>query len=408
MNTDAIRLLHFADIHIGMENYGAIDPQTGVNQRVIDFVARLAEVIDAAIGREADLVIFAGDAFKTRDPNPTYQRAFARQMMRLSRAGIPTVLLVGNHDMPVMEKRASSLDIYRTLEVPGVIVGSKEELLRIETKRGSVQIATAPWPQRSRLLQDRDLRAQNVDDLDRELARLVEEEIKRLATLVDPSMPAVLTGHFSVAGAVFGSERNVMVGRDAVISKAALDDPAWDYVALGHIHKHQDINSGGYPAMVYPGSLERIDFGEENQPKGVCWVELRRGATTWEFQPVAVRDFVTISADATGDGDTPTEAVLRAIERRHIADAIVRVRVKLLQEQEPRLRLRDIERALAEARYIAGIARDIQRDVRARIGLEGAESLTPAQLLDLYLKSKNTPVERADEVAALARSVFVD
>lgn len=408
MSTDAIRLLHFADIHIGMENYGAIDAQTGMNQRVIDFVTRLSEVIDAAISREVDLVIFAGDAFKTRDPNPTYQRAFARQMMRLSRADIPTVLLVGNHDMPVMEKRASSLDIYRTLEVPGMIVGAREELLRIETKRGPVQVATAPWPQRSRLLQDRDLRAQNVDDLDRELARLVEEEIKRLASLVAPEIPAVLTGHFSVAGAVFGSERNVMVGRDAVISKSALDDPAWDYVALGHIHKHQDINSGSYPAIVYSGSLERIDFGEESQPKGVCWVELRRGATTWEFQPLDVRNFVTINADATADGDTPTDAVLRAIERRDVTGAIVRVRVKLLPEQESRLRPRDIEGALAGARHIAGIARDVQRDVRARVGLEGAESLTPAELLDLYLKSKNTPDERAAGVAALARAVFAD
>ena len=148
--SEPIRLLHFADIHIGMENYGAIDPTTGVNQRVQDFVARLVEVVDMAENDKADLVIFAGDAFKTRDPNPTYQRAFARQIMRLSRLDIPAVLLVGNHDMPVMEKRASSVDIYRTLEVPNVFVGAKEEVLRIETKHGPVQVATAPWPQRSR------------------------------------------------------------------------------------------------------------------------------------------------------------------------------------------------------------------------------------------------------------------
>ena len=85
---DPIRVLHFADIHIGMENFGRIDPATGVNQRVLDFIIRLEEIVNYALEHEADLVIFAGDAFKTRDPNTTYQREFARQIMRLSRANV--------------------------------------------------------------------------------------------------------------------------------------------------------------------------------------------------------------------------------------------------------------------------------------------------------------------------------
>ncbi|MCW1970970.1 MAG: metallophosphoesterase, partial [Anaerolineae bacterium] len=113
---DAIRVLHFADLHIGMENYGQIDPLTGVNERVLDFIRRLKEIVDYALDNDADLVIFAGDAFKTRDPNPTYLREFGRQIMRLSRAGLPTLVLVGNHDMPLMDKRATSLDVFRTLD----------------------------------------------------------------------------------------------------------------------------------------------------------------------------------------------------------------------------------------------------------------------------------------------------
>ena len=125
---EPIRLLHFADIHIGMENFGTIDPVTGLNTRVLDFLSRLKEIVDYAINNQIDCVLFAGDAFKTRDPNPTYQRGFARQIMRLSRADIPTVLLVGNHDMPVMERRATSVDIYQTLEVPNIVIGEREEV----------------------------------------------------------------------------------------------------------------------------------------------------------------------------------------------------------------------------------------------------------------------------------------
>ncbi len=75
--TEPIRVLHFADVHIGMENYGKTDPETGLSSRVRDFLRRMDEMIDFAREHDVDLTIFAGDAFKTRSPNPTYQREFA-------------------------------------------------------------------------------------------------------------------------------------------------------------------------------------------------------------------------------------------------------------------------------------------------------------------------------------------
>lgn len=406
--TPPIRLLHFADLHIGMENFGQIDPETGVNQRVLDFIQRLREIVDTALEREADLVIFAGDAFKTRDPNPTYQREMARQVMRLARANVPIVLLVGNHDIPIIANRASSVDIFHTLEVPNVIVGRKEALHRIETRRGVIQVGTAPWPQRARLLQQDENRNLNAEQLDRLLADTVIDELRRLSEEVDPGLPAVLTGHFTVSGARFGSERSVMIGQDVVINLSALNLPAWDYVALGHIHKHQSLNADNYPPVVYAGSLERIDFGEEFEPKGFCWVNVARGATTWEFVRVPARRFVTIEADARGDGDTPTEAVLRAIERHDVQDAVVRVRVTLLQRQEAAFRPRDIERAIRErgARFLVGIQKQIEREIRSRIGVRNPESLTPAELLRRYFISKKTPPDQIDSLMELAGPII--
>ena len=400
-------MLHFADIHIGMENYGQIDPTTGVNQRVLDFVRRMSEIVDYAIEHEADIVVFSGDAFKTRDPNPTYQREFARQIMRLTRQDIPTVLLVGNHDMPLMEKRASSVDIFRTLDVPNVIVGYKEELHRIETRHGVIQVGTAPWPIRSRLLQQEEHRGMSIEELDRALEETVEDELNHLADAVDPSLPAVLAGHFTIAGSKYGSERSVMIGRDTVISLSVINKPAWDYVAMGHIHKHQDVNPGQYPSVVYSGNLERIDFGEEREAKGFCWVNVKRGATTWEFIPVKARKFITVEADATKDGDTPTEAALRAIERTNIDDAVVRVRVKMLQSQEVLFKPKDVEKALQKAQYVVGISKDVQRDIRTRIGIQKPESLPPTELLRTYLVSKGIPSEHTNELLKLARS-FID
>src|SRR3990172_1237509 len=130
-----IRALHFADLHVGMENYGKIDPQTGISSRIRDFLDRLDEVIAYALDHDADLVIFAGDAFKTRDPDPTQQREFAKRIKGLADK-VPVFMLVGNHDVPAMAAKATSIDIFRALEVPNIIIGGKIGSQVVETKRG--------------------------------------------------------------------------------------------------------------------------------------------------------------------------------------------------------------------------------------------------------------------------------
>ncbi len=400
-----IHLLHFADLHIGMENYGHIDPSTGINDRVLDFLRRLDEVIDYGLSHAVDVVIFAGDAFKTRDPSPTYQREFARRIRRLSEAGVPALLLVGNHDLPAMEKKASSLDIYRTLSVPGVYVGWRDEVLTIETKHGPLQVACLPYPMRQRLLARDDLRGKSIEELDRTLTETVAELVRGLAAQIDPTLPAVLAGHFTVSTATFGSERSVMVGSDVVVLKTVLADPAFDYIALGHIHKHQELNKGAYPAIVYPGSLERIDFGEEHDPKGFCWVELARGKTTWQFVPVQARPFVSIYADARESAD-PTQTVLDALDGRDIAQAVVRVIVKLQAHQEPQLREKEILRALDGAYYVSAINKEIERQTRQRLGGQSPEGLAPEELLRRYFEAKGTPPERIEALLAQAKQML--
>ena len=325
-----IRILHTADLHIGMENYGRLDPETGLNGRVMDFLRRLNEVVDYALENEIDLVLFAGDAYKNRDPNSTYRREFARRIKRLADHGVPVVLLVGNHDLPSQDRRASSVEIFRTLEVPNILVAHRDHLHRIQTRRGeTLQVATVPYPVRNRLLARDEYKERTIAELDNLVQELVAENIRALAAQVDPSLPAVLVGHFSVSEAKFGSERTVMLGRDVVVLKSVLADPAWDYVALGHIHRHQELNRGERPPIVYPGSLERIDFGEEKEPKGFVVATVRRGETEWQFHPVAARRFVTIRVDVRAEAD-PLAAVLAAIGSHDVDDAIVRVQVQAL------------------------------------------------------------------------------
>jgi exonuclease SbcD len=335
----SIRLLHTADIHIGMENYGRIDPATGINGRVMDFLRRLSDIGDYAIEQGVDVFIFAGDAYKTRDPNPTFQREFARRIKRIADAGIPVVLLVGNHDLPAVARRATSIDIFGTLDVPKITVGNREEVFRLTCRRGQpLQVATAPYPLRSALVSREEIQGKSLGELDGLLQAAMIDNLQALAAQArqTPDVPAVLVGHFSVNEASHGSEQNIMVGRDAALPRSVLADPTWRYVALGHIHRHQSLNGDRQPPILYAGSIERIDFGEEHEPKGFVVAEIGEGATSWQFvrgYRRQARSFVTVRADVRDAAD-PTAAVAAAVQTRSdLGEAVVRVIVTLRQEQ---------------------------------------------------------------------------
>ena len=406
--SEPINLLHLADIHIGIENYGRLDSKSGLNSRVVDFLRRMSQVIDLALEREVDVCIFAGDAYKNQRPNPTFQREFARRIKRLANEQVPVVLLVGNHDMASADRAASSLDIFGVLDVPGVIVADREEIHHITCRRGQpLQVATVPYPQRSRLLVHQEFRNMTLDDLDLEIGRIISDNITSLAAEANenPDIPAILTAHLSVSEAKQGSEQSVMIGRDVVVLKSLLADPAWDYVALGHIHKHQELNRGQQPPIVYPGSLERIDFGEEGERKGFVMAQIERGQANWEFIPVDARRFVTLRLDVT-QADDPMTDILDELEQHRVQEAVVRVIIKATEAQEMLLDDKPIRQALREASYIASIVRDIDRVQYRRLGSVAAEELTPQEALELYLDSKDTPEERRAELLRYAVGIF--
>jgi len=404
-----IRVLHFADVHIGMENYGRTDPETGLSSRVRDFIRRMNEMIDFARDHDVDLAIFAGDAFKTRNPNPTYQREFAWCVRDLT-ALAPLVMLVGNHDLPPTTLKASSIEIYDTLAVPNVWLADTYENKVIDTKRGSVVVGAAPYPIRSRLLEEVETGGLTIAETDHLLQREMSAILTNLAADADQyDFPRILTGHFTVNGASFGSERGIMLGRDIEVMPSDIADPRWDYVAMGHIHKHQNVTAGrvGLPPVVYSGSLERIDFGEEHDAKGFCWIELERGKATWEFQRVKARPFVTMKADLRNADDPTGDLIMQIEERVDLDDAVVRVIVELTPITEARFNEGLVRDALRQAHVnsIAAIRKEIEQPTRARLG-GSPEGLTDPELLDRFLLSKGISEERRAELMRAADAIF--
>ena len=263
-----MKLLHFADAHIDMANYGRHDPETGLPFRVLDFLKSLDTIVDAAISEKVDMVIFAGDAYKDRSPAPTFQREWGKRIIRLSRAKIPTLLLVGNHDLSPATGRAHAIQEFDTLEVPYVRVLQKPEFLKPEHLWDlPVQVIAMPWVSRSGLMASIEVSGTDPQEVFSKIETRISELVEDWINEADKSLPLIFTAHASVEGAMFGAERMVMLGADLVLPTSLVKDRRLDYVALGHIHKPQDLNEGYHPPVIYPGSIERVDFGEAMDDK---------------------------------------------------------------------------------------------------------------------------------------------
>ena len=399
-----IKVLHAADLHLGVESYGRIDPTTGLSTRIGDFLSAFDEVVDFALSNSIDLFMFCGDTYKTRDPSPTFQREFARRVLRLASNGISVFLLVGNHDLPNALGRATSVEIFHTLEVSNVYVASRVQKQTVWTRSGPLQVVSLPWVTRSFLLSREEARGKSLEEVNNLIVDKVENLLKTTVEGLDPKVPSVLAAHATVFGSSYGSEKRVMLGQDIVIPRGIVLNPAFDYIALGHIHKQQVISN--MPLAIYAGSLQRLDFGEENEPKGFVVVEIPENRATDEerpvpnfsFEKVKAREFLTIQVDA--DTDDPTATILQAIapHEAEIEDAIVRLQIKVSAQREGLIQDAEIRRALKDAYYVAAVTRAVQREYRSRLGSQSIEEMTPIEALRLYFQSKKTPPDRLQEL----------
>ena len=404
-----IKILHLSDIHMGSGfSHGRINPATGLNTRLEDFVNTLSICIDRALTDAVDMVIFGGDAFPDATPPPYVQQAFASQFRRLMDADIPTVLLVGNHDQHSQGQGGASLNIYRTLGVPGFVVGDTLTTHCIETRNGKVQVITLPWLTRSTLMTRQETEGSSlaeVNELLTERLRVVMEgEIRRL----DPDVPTILLAHLMADNASLGAERFLAVGKGFTLPLSLLTRPCFDYVALGHVHRHQNLNKSNNPPVIYPGSIERVDFSEEKEDKGYVMLELERGKVEWEFCPLTVRTFRTIEVDVS-KADDPQAVLMKAIAKYNIEDAVVRLIYKLRSEQMDLIDSSSLHTALSPAHTYTIQAELVSQLARPRIPeLTASSSIDPMEALKTYLNNREDLKDIATSMMDAAQKLLAD
>ncbi len=419
-----MRIVHFADLHIGVETYGRPLPELGWSTRMQDFLDAFDALVDYSIRERVDAVIFAGDAYKAREPSQTHQREFATRIRRLSQAEIPTFLLVGNHDLPNAEGRAHVLEIYRTLGVPHVYVGDGASLKAaqgrpqvIPTRDGPLQVASLPWPQVSRLLANRDdVATMSIEQQQNEIERLLTEQVAKQAAQLDPDLPAILTCHVSLNEFLVrkGMEDRkdsaawMTVGSAPTMLKSSLSPKSFDYIALGHHHNNLDLTEN--TPCWYAGSMQPVDFGEEGQKKGFMTFEIDPtkpqgarigGAGLPQLVEAPARRFVTVAVKPKEND--PTAEVCAAIERAQVEDAIVRVLVHCSEGQAAMFRQPEARRLLEKAHYLQRISTVHPESTRSALppGFQ-PDVNSPIEALDLYFRTEKIEEARRERLRRAA------
>ncbi len=420
-----MRFLHFSDTHLGAEIHGRRDPQTGYHTHLKDFLACLDFVVQTAIDKDVDLVLFTGDAYHHPRPDPLPQREFFKRLITLSERGVPVLLLAGNHDMPPGYGEAAALDIVNVVKIPGVQFVRSPKVVSIPTRKGEVHLVCLPHPQRRALITVEEERGWEEDKVQRVMVQRVEELLNKLVRQVPANgAPILLAAHLWVEGAEFaGSERILSATNEPIVPPSVLRRPQFAYVALGHIHRHQ-VMDDLEPALVYAGSLGRLDFGEEKHPKGFLLVELEQtpkgkwGVKNREFFQTPTRPFVTVELDLRSAAEPMQEAEKQLKQDRRLDNAVARVFLFVTEAQRDQINLVRLRELLEErVNYLAALelrtgttATQPTAEVRGLEELEHFLKQSPLQLLDLWLQERSSQApelaQRKEQLLRLAEQLL--
>lgn len=211
----------------------------------------------------------------------------------------------------------------------------------------------------------------------------------------------ILTGHFSIQGAVAGSEQAWMIGEEYSVPPSILDSSVFDYVAMGHVHKHQAIKST--LPIVYPGSIERVDLTEAGEEKGFVRVEIKNATVDWKFVKVPSRTMHNLWFDYQEKQD-PIQAVKIEIEDHSVKDSIVSLDITSKDQITPAQK-GEINRLLRDAFWSQVHYVRIQPEKQSTRGTF-AGTLEPVQALGKYLRLLKITETQRDQAMRIGQQII--
>ncbi|HEX9928744.1 MAG TPA: exonuclease subunit SbcD [Pyrinomonadaceae bacterium] len=289
-----MKIIHTSDWHLG-GSWNGID-------RTDELFAQVDCVFKSVREQKADVLLVAGDIFErvSRDKLHQISKRLAEKLKELTADGnCHAVLVPGNHDLR---------DHFAVMKTFLELESGKAERIHIiegyeKFEINGVQFICLPYPDPERLeafgkfrSAEKIGKAERNKSLSDDLAQFVGSVAKK----IDPTKPAVFVTHLQIIGVNYsGTPKEASYNEDISLASNCLPQNV-AYIALGHIHKCQQIEKSAVPCW-YSGGFDRMDFGEREDGKFVLLVEIDEQTKQATVEKIAVDcnrfDDITISSE---------------------------------------------------------------------------------------------------------------
>lgn len=316
----SIRIVHSGDSHIDSDTHGGVNPHTGLNRAWESHARALASAVDVALEQEASAFVHAGDAFKNGRPSAEAVLLFAETLKPLTRAGVPIVLIDGNHERHLVPtaQRTATANAASILSQFGEVhsVERVPELLRLDN---GMQVACLPWLSKTTVLSELGEDALNLSPAEGDKAVTVAamSALESMVRQADENAPLILASHVTMddlsldsltPGHQRGSEMDLMhIFAEPILPRECVDNLPFSYAALSHIHARQQM--GG--KCFYAGSPDRLTMTDADTHKSVNLVTLADDNTLESVQKIDTDARAMTRIDLTDDTSSSRIDALR-------------------------------------------------------------------------------------------------
>jgi exonuclease SbcD len=315
-----MRIVHFADTHLGFSDFAKIDPELGINLREADVYRAFSQVVEYIRKNPPNIVIHSGDLFETSRPSNRAINFALKEIAKISQMAIPFILISGNHSTPRTRSSGSIFEAFEIFDGLHPVYKSKHERVSIQ----KVMFHCIPHMP-------------------------TEEEINGAFEMLSPDTKFkynVIVSHAGVTADIqykMGEFNELMIPFSALTKKNN-----FDYIAMGHYHRHLELAPNAY----YSGSTECFSFREANDEKGFMDVDLDN--KTFKFIPIKVREMAIFEPIACiGLRVKEIEDAVEHLTRNKINDKIVQITFdKISRHQYVELDFQRLKEITGDAVYV--------------------------------------------------------
>ncbi|MGD0534133.1 MAG: DNA repair exonuclease [Methanoregula sp.] len=331
-----MKLIHIADTHLGLAAFSRLDPESGMNLREKQIYDNFLAAIDVIIREKPDVLVHAGDLFDTVKPKTRAYTTVLEALERLHAAGIPLVIIAGNHSMTKTRYTTSPFEVltYHPSQITAAYKFRYEKVEHGDTVFHLIPNMLRPEDYRTAFDQVEFSRDHTNVLVTHGLATAIKD--KRLASVMEHEL-------------------------DGTILSAD-----FDYIALGHYHNQSQITDNAW----YSGSTEYLTYGEIRDEKGGLLVDPgRHEVVPLELPKTAMADCGTIACQGVHPGDITEEIIARVTKKNLPQFAMAQVTLDCLSREHGKG---------IDTKDLAGI-REQLLDLKIRVKSDGEDTPVPLQ-----------------------------